>query len=86
MLLNQVWDGNREKRAHTNPNNGLSVYVSILDVTQAQIDEIRLRPEKEMLNDLKRRYAAGDDLQSLDAQGAAPVGPLRLVQFCVAYH
>ncbi|VDM30781.1 unnamed protein product [Hydatigera taeniaeformis] len=42
-------------------------------VTQKQIDEIRLLPEKEMLNDLKRRYAAGDDFQALDSQGAAPI-------------
>ncbi|VDN98562.1 unnamed protein product [Rodentolepis nana] len=42
-------------------------------VTQSQIDEIRLGPEREMLTDLKRRYAAGDGLQSLDAQGAAPI-------------
>ncbi|KAH9281709.1 Protein phosphatase 1 regulatory inhibitor subunit 16B [Echinococcus granulosus] len=42
-------------------------------VTQKQIDEIRLLPEKEMLNDLKRHYAAGDDLQDLDSQGAAPI-------------
>lgn len=26
-----------------------------------------------MLSDLKRHYAAGDDLQVLDVQGAAPV-------------
>ncbi|KAM3173539.1 hypothetical protein ACTXT7_012321 [Hymenolepis weldensis] len=42
-------------------------------VTQKQIDEIRLGPEKEMLSDLKRHYAAGDDLQALDVQGAAPI-------------
>ncbi|KAM7539072.1 hypothetical protein Aperf_G00000055682 [Anoplocephala perfoliata] len=42
-------------------------------VTQQQIDEIRLGPEKEMLSDLKRRHTAGDDLRSLDAQGAAPI-------------
>ncbi|VDL60735.1 unnamed protein product [Hymenolepis diminuta] len=42
-------------------------------VTQKQIDEIRLGPEKEMLSDLKRHYAAGDDLQVLDVQGAAPI-------------
>lgn len=48
-------------------------------MTQQQIDEIRLGPEKEMLSDLKRRYAAGDDLQALDVQGAAPVSCLLII-------
>ncbi|KAL5103364.1 Protein phosphatase 1 regulatory inhibitor subunit 16B [Taenia crassiceps] len=43
------------------------------NVTQKQIDDIRLLPEQDMLNDLKRRYAAGDDFQALDSQGAAPI-------------
>nr|CDS29831.2 protein phosphatase 1 regulatory inhibitor [Hymenolepis microstoma] len=60
----------------------LSSLYSFLDVTQSQIDEIRLGPEREMLTDLKRRYAAGDDLQSLDAQGAAP---LEVIETLVAY-
>lgn len=42
-------------------------------MTQKQIDDIRLLPEQDMLNDLKRRYTAGDDFQALDLQGAAPV-------------
>uniref|UniRef100_A0A5K3FNW5 ANK_REP_REGION domain-containing protein n=1 Tax=Mesocestoides corti TaxID=53468 RepID=A0A5K3FNW5_MESCO len=42
-------------------------------VTQEQIDEIRLQPERDMLADLNRRLAAGDDLQALDSQGAAPI-------------
>ncbi|KAL5968311.1 Protein phosphatase 1 regulatory inhibitor subunit 16B [Taenia solium] len=43
------------------------------NVTQKQIDDLRLLPEQDMLNDLKRRYAAGDDFQALDSQGASPV-------------
>uniref|UniRef100_A0A0X3NZZ0 Uncharacterized protein n=1 Tax=Schistocephalus solidus TaxID=70667 RepID=A0A0X3NZZ0_SCHSO len=43
------------------------------DVTQEQIDEIRLRPEREMLEDLEKRRAKGDDLSQLDSQGAAPI-------------
>ena len=53
----------------------------LVDVTQQQIDEIRLGPEREMLNDLKRRYAAGDDLQTLDSQGAAPVRSFLIVYY-----
>ncbi|VDL96226.1 unnamed protein product [Schistocephalus solidus] len=54
----------------------------INDVTQEQIDEIRLRPEREMLEDLEKRRAKGDDLSQLDSQGAAPMD---IIELLVAY-
>lgn len=43
-------------------------------VTQELIDETRAHTEMQMLLDLQRLAAKGDDLESCDKQGATPVG------------
>jgi protein phosphatase 1 regulatory subunit 16A len=42
-------------------------------ITQEMIDETRAMNELQMLDDLKKKLALGEDLEARDSQGATPV-------------
>lgn len=46
---------------------------SVVGITQEDIDDTRLIPEKQMLNDLKLIARRGGDLEFISSDGATPV-------------
>jgi len=53
--------------------------VLILGVTQEEIDDTRLIPEKEMLEDMKYLADKGKDLEFYNREGTTPVSHLNIV-------
>lgn len=45
----------------------------VLGITQEDIDDTRLVPEKKMLNELKQIAKRGGDLEFINSDGATPV-------------
>lgn len=45
----------------------------VVGITQEDIDDTRLVPEKKMLNDLKQIAKRGGDLEFINSDGATPV-------------
>ena len=58
----------------------ISIYLLVFSgITQEEIDETRLIPEKQMLNDLQKIANRRGDLEFPTPEGATPVSPVTVV-------
>lgn len=57
----------------------------VVGITQEDIDDTRLVPEKKMLNDLKQIAKRGGDLEFINSDGATPVSIITTQWFILGH-